>query len=1342
MGKVHHLLLLEDDESDADLIRIELDKLDIDIRVEVIAEKDELISRLKNDQPDLIISDYNLPSFTGTEALSMVREKYPHLPFILVSGYIGEEKAVDAMRKGASDYAMKENLDRLGASVRREIANYEEHKQQQEKLKETQARYETLVKSVNGIVWEADVQTFEFYYISPQSQKILGYSPKTWLQTPNFWQEHIHPEDREKAITYCQQEAQKGSDHTFEYRMIDANGEVVWLRDYVTVVSEGGKPVRMRGLMVNISKQKKAEQQRDKAYHIADIGHWELDLINEELNWSDTVKKLHEVGADYKPELDTAINFYKEGEHRRKISDAVENAIETGEPFDTELKIITSGGNEKWVRAVGETEFRNGKCVRIYGSTQDITQRKETEQKLRDVVEHSTNMFYRHDTEHVLSYVSPQAADFLGCSPEEAKIRWTEFVTDHPINEKGFQNTQRAIETGERQPSFTLQLRKVNGETIWVRVSEAPMVENGETVAIVGSLTDITEQREYEEQLQESLERYEYVTEATSDAVWDWDLQEDTVFWGRGFENLFGYKVDELAKNSSSWTDHIHPDDKDWVYSNIQEAIQGDDQNWFEEYRYLRADGRYAYVEDRGFIIRDENGEALRMIGAMRDVTEEKQIEIQTTLKQKISRFFKLDEELDNILQNVLQYLTIFGHFSTAEIWLTSFDTKHLNLISSYAKDKPGKNFYKNSKDISKFVKGEGLPGTVWSVQQIQVWNNIDTANSFIRKKAAKKGELKSALGLPLFHNENFVGTLLLGSSEMMDESSFELSFYEELEQFLGAEIIRKQQEQEFRLLFESAPDLMAIAGPNDRFVKVNPTFCELLGYTEEEITSQSFENFLHPDDLEPTKTEYQETITGKRQADNFINRYRTKSGEYRWLSWSSSPAFGEDDLVFSYARDITQKMELEQLLEQAQKMARIGAWELDLKSETIFWSPITREIHEAEPDFTPDLEEGLNFYKESESRETIRKAVERAIEEGESWDEELKIITAKGNEKWVRTKGEPLFADGGCVKIYGSFQDIHDRKTFEVELEQRNEFIEAILNNLPIGIAVNRIDDEKTILMNDKFSEIYGWPEEDLTNVETFFEKVFPDEEYRKEIAAKIREDLESGNPDRMEWDNIKITTKEGEQRIIDGKNIPLFDQNQMISTVIDVTAEKKAEREKAETLQRIGDAFFAVDEDWTVTYWNKRAEEMIGTPREQVVGKNLWEVYDDAVELEFYSKYHKAVKEQKAVQFEEYYPTLEKWFEVSAYPSETGLSVYFRDVTERKKSEERIRQINKRFEKVTKATNDAIWDFNVTDDDLFWGKGFETLFGYDPDETDPDFDFLISLIHPEDRDRDYWQN
>lgn len=994
MSRVSQILLIADDESDSDLIQLELDKLDIEVQLDVICKEDQLIGRLENNPPDLIISSYTLPTLSGTEALNIVRENHPYLPVILISESIGEEKAVDVILEGASDYVTKQNLDRLGPAILRETGNYKEHTKQRALLEETRNRYESLIQSVNGIVWEADADTFEFHYISPKSKDLLGYTPEEWLSKPNFWQEHIHPDDRKEAIEFCHYKTKQGVDHSFEYRMLDANDEIIWLRDYVTVVTIDGKPDQLRGLMVDISKEKEAERQRDKAYEIAGIGHWELDLIHEELHWSDMIKKLHEVDHDYEPDLESALDFYKKGEHRTKISNAVEKAIENGESFDEELKIITANNREKWIRAVGEPEFRNGKCVRILGSTQNITNRKEIELKFRDVVEHSTNMFYRHNTDHQLTYVSPQSQEFLGCSQEQAQKQWTEFVTDHPINKKGYEHTQRAIETGETQPAFPLQLQKETGEKIWVRVNEAPITENGETIAIVGSLTDITKQKHAEEQIKETNQKLTNAQKIAKLGYWELNIETDQIYWSDQTYQIWEFSPDKEI-TFDLILERMHPEDREDFVAQNEKVLDG--QGTLNlEHRILLPDGSVKWV---------------RVLGN---------------------------------------------------------------------------------------IKGNTLEGTV---------------------------------------------------------------------------------------------------------------------------------------------------------------------------------------------QDITEKKELQLLLNQTNRLAKVGSWELNMfddDEDKMYWSETTREIFEVDDDYDPTLTGSFEFY-EPESKERTQKAVDKALSEGIPFDEELLITTAKGNKRWIRCIGQTDFADGECKRMYGSYQNIHEQKMSERELARRNTFIETVLDNLPIGIAVNHIDTGETVLMNSKFSEIYGWPEDVLKDVDTFFEKIYPDKEYRQQRKSETLADIESGDPDRMQWSNIEITTQDGEKRIVDAKNIPLFDQNQMISTVIDVTAEVMAEREKVETLQRIGDAFFAVDENWIVTYWNKRAEQILGTSSEDIVGKNLWDVwdvYDDTVELDFYTQYHKAVDEQVTVNFEEFYPGVEKWFEVSAYPSKTGLSVYFRDVTERKKNHQQLKQLNQELE------------------------------------------------------------
>lgn len=160
--------------------------------------------------------------------------------------------------------------------------------------------------------------------------------------------------------------------------------------------------------------------------------------------------------------------------------------------------------------------------------------------------------------------------------------------------------------------------------------------EEGYPVKIMGSLADITEQKNYETLLFESNERFRLAGQASSDAIWDADLKKQTIYWGEGFETLFGYKLNSNPESGDSWIQNIHPEDKERVLRKHYDALNDPTAKyWSDEYRFIKADGSVAAVSDRGIIIR-ENGKAVRVIGAMQDVTERRRIEEQVQYEKYI----------------------------------------------------------------------------------------------------------------------------------------------------------------------------------------------------------------------------------------------------------------------------------------------------------------------------------------------------------------------------------------------------------------------------------------------------------------------------------------------------------------------------------------------------------------------------------------------------------------------------------------------------------------------------------------------------------------------------------
>ncbi|MEO6722315.1 MAG: PAS domain-containing protein [Ferruginibacter sp.] len=132
------------------------------------------------------------------------------------------------------------------------------------------------------------------------------------------------------------------------------------------------------------------------------------------------------------------------------------------------------------------------------------------------------------------------------------------------------------------------------------------------------------------------LERYEYVTKATSDAVWDWDIIQNTVYCGEGFEKIFGHARDPQTDNYTLNTAYICIDDIERVMRGIDKVIDGTENNWSDEYKYLKANGEYAFVHDKAIIIRDKEGKAIRMVGAMQDITRKKIEDVRLKLLESV----------------------------------------------------------------------------------------------------------------------------------------------------------------------------------------------------------------------------------------------------------------------------------------------------------------------------------------------------------------------------------------------------------------------------------------------------------------------------------------------------------------------------------------------------------------------------------------------------------------------------------------------------------------------------------------------------------------------------------
>jgi PAS domain S-box-containing protein len=454
--------------------------------------------------------------------------------------------------------------------------------------------------------------------------------------------------------------------------------------------------------------------------------------------------------------------------------------------------------------------------------------------------------------------------------------------------------------------------------------------------------------------------------------------------------------------------------------------------------------------------------------------------------------------------------------------------------------------------------------------------------------------------------------------------------------------------------------------------------------------------------------------------------RYRavSPSGERRTLQVLGTPDFLSDGTVLfnSVVLDITNEVKNEELLKQATNMAKIGSWEIDLVRDKLFWSEIVHDLHDTDPNsFSPDLETAILFYRE-DFREIVKDKITNCREKGESFDFEAVLVTAKMEERWVRVIGNAEFIEGKCQRLYGSFQDIDFPKSLELQIREILESISDAFYAVDEHWKITYFNKEAENLLKRKSHEVLkknlweAFPPVKGTELESKFQSV---------VKSKTAETFEYYYPGDSKWYEINAYPSKG------GVSVFFRNIDDRIKAESDL---KKAYQEKNNIIESITDAFFTMDRNFIVSYWNHAAEKLLGIKREKIIGKNLWKVFPDAVRLPSYSNYHQVLETGQSIHFEDNFG---RWLEVDAYPSEEGLTVFFRDISLRKEADIRLLEANERFEKVTEATNDAIWDYDAVNNKLFWGKGFFTLFGYNPDDVNPTFDLLLSLIHEEDRER-----
>jgi two-component system cell cycle sensor histidine kinase/response regulator CckA len=268
----------------------------------------------------------------------------------------------------------------------------------------------------------------------------------------------------------------------------------------------------------------------------------------------------------------------------------------------------------------------NGKPLRSLGTVQDITEHKqaerdlrESERQLRTIIEHANELFYIHDTEHTLTYVSQTSEDILGYRPEEMMLKWTELATDNPINQKGIEVTEKGIATGEKQAPYLLELKKKDGTPVLLEIDESPIRDlTGKVVAISGAARDVTKQKQTEEKLLKSEKGFRDLFNSITDLIYTQDLDGRFISANNAMSKVFGYEKDELIGMCAS--EFMKPEFASFFERDYLEEIKkyGHQEGTTV---YFTKNGEKVYIEYRSSLVKPDDGEPY-ITGIGRDVTE------------------------------------------------------------------------------------------------------------------------------------------------------------------------------------------------------------------------------------------------------------------------------------------------------------------------------------------------------------------------------------------------------------------------------------------------------------------------------------------------------------------------------------------------------------------------------------------------------------------------------------------------------------------------------------------------------------------------------------------------
>jgi len=1045
--------------------------------------------------------------------------------------------------------------------VTREVIN-------EEQLIESRERYRAVADYAYHWEYWQDPEG-RLLYMSPSCERITGYSKYEFFDKPKLLEDIIHPDDKHrfdehKSIALIPGETRV--EHIAEYRITRKDGGIRWIGHACqSIFKEDGTHIGQRATNRDITERKKIREKLtenlnllSKTQEIAHIGSWELDMENDKLYWSDEIYRIfglepQQPKGSYEYFLEIVHPDDREAVHTTYVNSLRDDA----NVYEIEHRIVRQDYKE--VRYVYEKGYHerdnNGKVIRSVGMVQDITERKQREQKLvmsDRIFNHALDMLCIAGFDGYFKILNPSWSKVLGYTTEELMAKpWLEYV--HPDDREATKNIKASIVNGQEIYQFENRYICKDGTIKWLSWNSFPYPKEN---IMYGVARDITFKKQAEERLKSSeLKLKEQVEEYTA-------LNEE-----------LNQANDELR--------------------NVMEDLNESN---------LRTKAILSAIPDMMFVLNRE--------GVYIDYYSPNDSLLAANPSEFLGKPASdiLPQEVAEINKRALEQLFETGDYQCYSYSLQeNNDTKYFD---------------------ARLVKF-----------------GVDKALAIVRDiTEQKKGQLTIA------KNEQYLNTIL-----------------------------------------QTTADGFWITDLEGNLLEVNEAYCQMSGYSLTELLNLRIAQI----DVTESPEDIRKHIDriAEEGSDIFETKHRRKDGTLFDVEVSVSYLDADGGQLICFTRDISERKYAQEKLRESEERFKLsmeatndGLWDWDVKAKTNYYSPAyyTMLGYEVGGFSTSSSEwEGLVH---PDDLERVRAEHTKCVNgTDDSFDIEFRMKSFTGEWKWIYSRGKVVERDdtGIALRLVGTHVDITERKQFEETLKQRNHFIQTVLDNLPIGVALNNIDEGQATYINKKFQEIYGWSEEALKNISQFFERIYPDKTYREELMGRIMVDIQSGDPERMRWENIKVTQENGSVRIVNAVNIPLFEQNTMVSTVMDVTEQKAFEnalKESETRFKALHNASFGgitIHDKGLILDCNQGLSEITGYSQDELIGMNglllIAEETRDMVLDNILAGYEKPYEAIGVRKDGSKYPVRLEARNIP-YKGKQVRVVEFRDITEQKLAEEKL--------------------------------------------------------------------